>query len=414
MRRDPFRFLLAVLMTCTVFSLVIGQASAQTSSLKEVERDLSAAKKKTDRLKRESEALSRSLRTVRREMVRAASAVRTREAEMIRTEARLSEIIGLERDKLKGLKLDEGGLARVLAALVRMTRNPPGALLLQDIRPSDAVRGAILLRAAVPAIEERTGRLHRDLTELAHARVEANNRRIELARLSDQLGADRARLETLFKKKLSLKSETDTEQKTAEARARQLARKAESLRDLLIGLERGGAKKKTVRLRLPPPKMVSPKAAPSKTMPKASPSTPPAARSISEARGLLPFPVIGRIMGSYGDKLESGLRRKGIVIVAQPQAQIIAPFDGRVVFAGPFRGYGRLLIIDHGEGYHSLLAGMARIDTRVGQDVLAGEPVGIMGQPPGRDPGLYVEFRRDSQPINPTPWLQAQADEVTG
>lgn len=95
-------------MVCAVFSLIIGQAGAQTGSLKEVERDLGAAKKKTDRLKRESEALSRSLRTVRREMVRAASAVRAREAEMIRTEARLSEIIGLERDKLKGLKLDEG------------------------------------------------------------------------------------------------------------------------------------------------------------------------------------------------------------------------------------------------------------------------------------------------------------------
>lgn len=297
-----------------------------------------------------------------------------------------------------------------------MTRNPPGALLLQDIRPSDAVRGAILLRAAVPAIEERTGRLRRDLTELAHARVEANNRRLELARISGQLGADRARLETLFKEKLSLKSETDTEQKAAEARARQLASKAESLRDLLIGLERDGAKKKTVRLRLPPPKTATAKAAPSKSMPKAFPPTLPAGtvRSISEARGLLPFPVIGRITGFYGDKLESGLTRKGIVIVAQSQAQIIAPFDGRVVFAGPFRGYGRLLIIDHGEGYHSLLAGMARIDARVGQDILAGEPVGIMGQPPGREPGLYVEFRRDSQPINPTPWLQAQADEVTG
>jgi len=295
--------------------------------------------------------------------------------------------------------------------------------LLQPISPSDAVRGAVLLRAAVPVIEGRAGRLRRDLIELAHARIEAKQRREELALGASRLDADRVRLEGLFKKKATLKQATDAEQRRAEAEVRDLAAKAKSMRDLLSGLARAGGKNRQVRL-VPPPKTFP---RPSEQSPVSAPSVKPVApsettsqqppapvQSFSAARGLLPFPVVGQLTGRYGEKLESGLRRKGIVIASRPRAQVIAPFDGRVVFAGPFRGYGRLLIIEHGEGYHTLLAGVARIDVRVGQDVLAGEPVGIMDSASEQEPGLYVELRKDSQPINPTPWLQTQKDEVNG
>ncbi|MBI3444037.1 MAG: peptidoglycan DD-metalloendopeptidase family protein, partial [Magnetospirillum sp.] len=94
-------------------------------------------------------------------------------------------------------------------------------------------------------------------------------------------------------------------------------------------------------------------------------------------------------------------------------AQVIAPFDGHVAFAGPFRGYGLLLIIEHSEGYHTLLAGMSQIDCAVGQKLLAGEPVGIMGQDDSK-PNLYVELRRNGQPVNPLPWLMAQKNKASG
>jgi len=99
--------------------------------------------------------------------------------------------------------------------------------------------------------------------------------------------------------------------------------------------------------------------------------------------------------------------------VLQPGAQVIAPHDGLVAFSGPFRGYGLLLIIEHAEGYHTLLAGMARIDATVGQRLLAGEPVGVMGQDEAK-PALYVELRRQGQPVNPSPWLTAQKNKGNG
>jgi septal ring factor EnvC (AmiA/AmiB activator) len=126
------------------------------------------------------------------------------------------------------------------------------------------------------------------------------------------------------------------------------------------------------------------------------------------------YPVAGRIVDRFGEKRSTGLTRRGIDMETRPNALVVAPVDGRIVFAGNFRGYGQLLIIEHGEGYHSLLAGMARIDGTVGQQVLAGEPVGVMGNPTSGKPRLYVELRRDGQPINPVPWLVARKVEVKG
>jgi septal ring factor EnvC (AmiA/AmiB activator) len=99
------------------------------------------------------------------------------------------------------------------------------------------------------------------------------------------------------------------------------------------------------------------------------------------------------------------MTRKGLVIETRGSAQVVAPYGGKVVFAGDFRGYGQLLIIDHGDGYHTLLSGMKRIDGVMGQYLRLGEPIGIMGNPGANRPKLYVELRRNNQPINPEPWL---------
>jgi len=111
---------------------------------------------------------------------------------------------------------------------------------------------------------------------------------------------------------------------------------------------------------------------------------------------------------------EAGLTSKGISIATVEGAQVVAPYAGRVVYAGAFRGYGQLLIIEHGEGYHSLMAGLTRIDSVIGQWVLAGEPIGVMGRAESENPSLYVELRRNGRPINPLPWLAARKGEVSG
>ena len=129
---------------------------------------------------------------------------------------------------------------------------------------------------------------------------------------------------------------------------------------------------------------------------------------------LNPLPVAGRLIQRFGEPDDQAQPAKGMIYESRTGAAVVAPYDGRILFAGPFRGYGLILIIEHGEGYHSLLSGLGRIDGGVGQWVLAGEPVGAMVQATEGNPRLYLELRRQGHPINPQPWLAAGTGKVSG
>jgi septal ring factor EnvC (AmiA/AmiB activator) len=130
----------------------------------------------------------------------------------------------------------------------------------------------------------------------------------------------------------------------------------------------------------------------------------------ANSQGLLPLPVQGETLVRFGQSDQDGMSSKGIHLETREDAQVISPCDGLILYAGPFRSYGQLLIINPGGGYHVVIAGMDRIDVQHGQYVLAGEPIAAMGaatqtgeRSPKR-PTLYVEFRRDQQSIDPEPW----------
>ena len=114
----------------------------------------------------------------------------------------------------------------------------------------------------------------------------------------------------------------------------------------------------------------------------------------------------------YGDRDEVGTRSQGLTLLTRANAEVVAPHDGHIAFSGPFRDYGVILIIAHGEGYHTLLAGLAEAYVEVGQTLLAGEPVGHMGS--GKSRTLYVELRRNGDAINPHPWWASNGGKVSG
>jgi septal ring factor EnvC (AmiA/AmiB activator) len=130
------------------------------------------------------------------------------------------------------------------------------------------------------------------------------------------------------------------------------------------------------------------------------------------AKGKLPMPAQGKRILSFGDRAQTG-RSNGIVIETRQAAQVTSPNDGWIMYAGEFRSYGQILIINAGGGYNILLAGLSQLDVQVGQFVLAGEPVGKMAAN-NKSPGIYVEFRKDGQPINPDPWWADGSRKVQG
>ena len=373
--------------------------------LDDVERALDAGRKQAQDLEIMAAGLESEVRRLQRDRVAAARAIQDSEAEISRLEARLARLARSEAGKSARLAARRGQFVGVLMALQRLALHPPEAMIAQPMSLSQTVRSAILLRAAVPEIERRADRLRADLAGLARARREAGERRLQLAAAVAGLAEQRAHLNTLLARKTELKSRTATQAREAARRVQALASEARDLRDLLARLE------KERRQREAKAKAAAEDAARPGNLPASLGGEAP---SISKARGMLPFPAVGRLTGRYGQATRTGLTRKGITIETRAGAQVVSPHEGRVVFAGPFRRYGQLLIIEHGEGYYSLLAGLARIDGVIGQWILGGEPVGIMGRPENGNPALYMELRRNGQPINPLPWLAARKGKVSG
>ncbi len=401
-----------------------------------MERKIESQNQESVRQKARAEKLKAQLNAVTLKSVLAARRVQDQESQVAVLESELTHLEREVESKVRKLGVRRQQFSGVMMALSRIARFPPEALLVQPVPPQDMVRTAILLRAAVPAIERRADVLKTELKNLSQTRAQVEKRRFDLRGAVERLRTEEAGIERIRKKKAALRAEAISKSRAARTRVSRLARKAKSLRDLVSRLEQ--ARKKA--------EAAARKRARSQARsilyirPGRRASTSPSARevgvlgkigSIVKARGRLPFPVAGRLVGLYGQPLDGKTTRKGLSIETLANAQVVAPFDGKVVFSGPFRGYGQLLIIDHGEGYHSLLAGLGRIDVVMGQVVLAGEPVAVMGTGrgsgggvlPGASAGeghdakrsiLYVEFRRNNRPINPLPWLASRKGTPKG
>ena len=336
-------------------------------------------------------------------MVATAADARTREQAIADLDAQLAQMRAEEKKRSQGLEARRTRLAELLGALERIARNPPEALMAYSHTPQDTLRSAMLLRAAIPKLEAEAQELRTSLDTLARLKEQTAARQQALVRERRALDGKRKELAALVAKQRALARNTRGQQAEAEKHAQKLASQAKDLRELLARIERDRKARAAMAAHRPP----QPPGREAHLVLRPPPAPANLPHRISRAHGRLVRPVVGRVAEHYGDKEGFGSTAKGIRFTTADGAQVVAPFGGEVVFAGPFRGYGPLLIIDHGEGYHSLLAGLGRIDAAVGQRLLAGEPVGIMARTAKELPRLYMELRRNGRPIDPLPWLAA-------
>lgn len=356
------------------------------------------------------------------------------------TEQKLGQDIEDIGAKLEGLKAQQQKiraslmarrdvLAEVLGALQRMGLNPPPAIL---VKPEDAlssVRSAILLGAVVPELRQQTDSLLADLKEQTRvtASIEA-----ERARLTEAVGeqtAEKKRLGMLLEAKQKLEADTQAQMATEQQKSEALAAKASSLKDLIASLEAqadktrksADAAKAAAAVQGGDGQTGGDTTASLASLPVPEGNRLTATAPFSALQGQIALPVTGRIKRRFGADDGNGAVMLGDMLATQSGAIVTAPADGNVLYAGPFRSYGQLLILNAGDGYHVVLAGMSRISVVTGQSVLAGEPVGAMGEARvastsaskngNATPELYVEFRKDGKPVDPAPWW---ADRFSG
>lgn len=362
------------------------QADPNAHQLQGVEAALAATKQKAAALAASEAALAKETAALQASLVQRGAAVQAAERELNQIEATLTTFQEARKAKAADLAQKRRALFLSLAALERLAMTPPGAALV-DENPLDLARGSLLLSVAVPELQRRAGLLEVDLAQLDALGQEIEGRRSHAQSVAAALEKDRQQVAELLKRKADLKRQTAAQAAAAAARGAKLATEAQDLRDLLDRL----AKAKQ-------PDPVGPK--------------PDNIRPFPSQVGSLVPPVSGQVVGRFGMPDAAGSSAKGILLEARAGAAVLSPFDGQVLFRGPFRSYGEILIIQHGGGYHSLLAGLARSDVVVGQWVLAGEPVGLMGPSKDGNPKLYMELRRDGHPIDPVPWLGKSDSKV--
>lgn len=384
------------------------------SQLRSVEEQLQFSQSRADTLEAEARELAEETARLSKRLVAIAARIQARETQITTTERRLASLGGDEQEVRESLVKRRKTLAELLAGLQRLEQNPPPALAVKPEDALGAVRSAMLLGVIVPELRAEANALAQDLTRLKRLRRSIEREQNFLNQNVAALEIERKEVGELIETKRATTKLTAEEIEAERQRIASLAQQARTFRDLIAKLDeekQRAAKKPQTKAR--------------KVVARATALVKPTVR-FSKARGTLAFPAQGVKIREFGTKDNFGATAKGLSIATRKQAQITTPVDGWVVYAGPFRSYGQLLIINAGEGYHVLLAGMTRINANTGQFVRSGEPVGTMGEEAVTSaaigeiaenesrPILYVEFRKGGNPIDPGPWWAGADEKVSG
>ncbi len=402
--------------------------------LEAAERLLRAAGEAKVRLDAEVADLRTDRARLNGALIETTGRLRATETRITAVEARLATLLQTEQAIRRSLDGRRAIVVEVLAALQRMGRSPPPAVLVRPEDMLEAVRTSMLLGAVLPELRSETEALAADLSEMVRLRSAAAGERDALAREVFALAEDRQRLAALVdaRQRDLLSAERNVAEEAR--KTTELAGRAQTLKDLIGRIEseiqaasRAAEEARRASEKAEADARIAGIAQARETRDKIAalafrdPARLAPKVGFGETRGMLPLPVSGQLLKGFNAPDAVGGTLKGVAFATRPGAVVSAPCDGWVAFAGPFRTYGQLLIINAGSGYYLLLAGMDRMNVNLGQFVLAGEPVATMGEGSqvtaasvGSDttqPVLYVEFRKDGVSIDPSPWWASSTNE---
>jgi len=401
-----------VLMLLSYFNNNI--AYAKDISEKDVKKLEAEAKQKTlesKQLQAQAIQLNLELSKIDKTVITLAQKIQNNEKKLSDLEERLVDLKKNLAVKEADFIKENRSLVQTIAVLQNMSLNPSESVILQPISPIDVIRSAILLREAIPYLNDKSSKLKVDLDNFYEQKRKIESTVEDAKKQKVLLEKQQIEMRQLMNKKTNLRREVETKGAETQKIAETLTSKAKDLRELLEELERQkeiARKKREEAERLAALKRQQEMqqrgiAHTVDTQTHASIKKQVKGGKFASAKGHLNRPVSGTVITDYGQTISKGVTSKGIVYKTRSEAQVTSLFDGTVIFSGPFKGYGNIIIVEHGDGYLSLLAGLGRIDCDVGQTLLAGEPVGTM--PSGSNAKLYVEIRKNRHPINPTPWI---------
>lgn len=383
------------------------QTADPAAELGQVEQSIKDSSDKQSALATDIETATKSQAEISDKLIVLAKTLQSQQAAVQTADDKLKKL-GAESIVIRStLAEKQDQLSELLAGLQRLEQNPPPALVVEPQNILQALRGAMMFGAVVPEMRNQALDLQNNLHRLEAIKTETEDAKKAQEQALTALATSQSELIQLQsdKKALAINSAKDLE--SEKLRAADLAKQAKNLKQLLAGLEEEKKKAEAI-------KTAEAKASEAEERKKREALLRPM-MIFTQNKGKIEYPVQGEKLKQFGDDNGLGGTLDGLAIAAAADARVISPVDGRVEFAGPFRSYGQLLILNVGEGYLVLLAGMNQISAEIGQSIRAGEPLGQMGKGPSSvaligsetnnaQPVLYVEFRKNNDPVDPSPW----------
>lgn len=347
---------------------------SKIQALEAVEQNLAKQEQQKAELSKKITNLESTLKQTRQELVKNSKAVQHSEADLQGLEDRIAEIETRKEALGEHLDKDRHAIAQLIIALQRLEKVPPQALIARPGAPLETAQSALIMQDIIPALTRRAEELRRNVEELNQLTLELKHKKDKALSVAQKLKDDQKEMEALIKQREKLYARAHKDLKAQETRVQQIALDAKNLKDLVTKIEND--RKQQIAH----------------------------AKIIADipSEGSAQLPVSGVIRMSYDEIDNLGAPHKGLDIEARGGALVVAPMGGIIRFAGHFKNYGNMIIVEHKKGYHSLIAGLEKIDTLVGHSVSAGEPLGKLPLMGGRQkPTLYYELRHNGQAVNP-------------
>ena len=396
--------LISALLMALAASPVLAETETPTPPKKE--RSLSTLREKVEEekarqkeLDKQAELQQKELKDVKKNLIKTADAVQKNEKSLQQLEQEIA-VLRVKKTKIAGdLNKDRESLSGLIIALERIRRLPPETLVARPGAPRETAQAATALGAILPELNRRAEELKARIAELNVLEASLEKNQTELKASRDKLKSEKVKMDTLVVSRSKLFEATQNDLKAQQKAVEDATREAKNFEELIARVERQNRLAEKERLKKKQKSRLNEDdAAPSGRTRNEDERT---LAATLPGLGAAQLPVSGVVKARYGEKDDIGAVSEGIRIEGRPDAVVVAPMGGVVRYAGDFKSYGNIILLEHKNNYHSLIAGLNRIDTVVGQSVDSGEPIGSLGTRSGSRPTLYYELRLNGKPVNP-------------
>ena len=413
MQKTFLIFSLIAFLAAEQYANAAPAANVSVSEVAKMEAEAKRVSKEQQAMEQKANKLKEELKNVNKKMIAAAKKIQNGEDEILKKQEELAVLQKHLNESEEKFNSENDMLIETLAALQNLALRPSEAVLVQPLSPVEVMRSSILLRGSVHSLESRASSIRQSIEDISNQKAQIALRLQDLEKDNKKLAMQQEGMKKLSQQKSTMYSQISSQSEEAKKKADMLASQAHNLRDLLEKLEK---QKEIARRQMAEKARLAREQAAAKLHEEShgleaineyensSQTLEQPAAGFSKAKGRLSRPARGPLVTAFHSELSKGVYSNGIDIKTAAKAQVIAPYDGTVIYAGPFKNFANLVVIDHGEGYTSLLSGLGETDTEVGQTLLAGEPVGTMPADAGSK--LHIEIRKNNHPVNPNEWIK--------